>query len=61
MEMLLKAQKFDDKGLVEILRFPAQLKRTCILDDVYESMPLKIMPSFLKQGLALSLTVQIPY
>lgn len=59
METMMKVYKFDDKDPITILRFLAQFKRACDAIGVSKGTALWIMPTFMKDGPAFSLTVRM--
>lgn len=59
MKTSMKAYKFDDKDHVTVFRFQVQFKRFCDSNKISGGMALWIMPTFMKDETATSLTVQM--
>lgn len=56
VETLMKAYKLNDKSSITILRFLTQFKRAWASNLVSDGMELLIMSTFIKEGIASSLT-----
>lgn len=57
METLMKAYKFDDKEPITILSILADFKRACDSNGVFEGIALWLLPAFIRDKPAFSLTV----